>query len=65
MVIEGVVAEVHQARDLNRHFDVKSDHFGPGHDYDDHDGGHDDGYDGHDDQALDLKCYFDVKSDHL
>ena len=45
-------------------------------DYDDHDGGHDDGYDdhdggyddhddGHDDQALDLKCYFDVKSDHL
>lgn len=31
VIIEWVVAEVHQARDLNCHFYVKSDHFGPRH----------------------------------
>ena len=35
VVIKWVVAEVHQARYLNCHFDIKSDHFGPGHDDDD------------------------------
>ena len=29
MVIKGVVAEVHQAGDLNRHFYVKGDFLGP------------------------------------
>ena len=42
VVIEWVVAEIHQARYLNCHFDIKSDHFGPGHDDDDDDDGDDD-----------------------
>ena len=41
MVVKWVVAEVHQAWDLNCHFDVKSNHFGPGYEYDDDDNDND------------------------